>query len=148
MCGESRWDKFANSSISIDSTRRCIDNSASGSASVMKPAAAGRVDRRPASFAGFHDSSPVGSEPVPAGEELAACRDDVGAAFEQRDHVVDVEKARHVQHAVGRELGDRGPVGGRGNSGRRFAAQDARVEAVLLGVVDQHADQLEGWGGG
>ena len=37
MCGESRWDKFANSSISIDSTRRCIDRSASGSASVMKP---------------------------------------------------------------------------------------------------------------
>ena len=37
MCGESRFDKFAYSSISIASTRRCIERSASGSASVMNP---------------------------------------------------------------------------------------------------------------
>ena len=36
-CGESRRDMLANSSISIRSTRRCIDNNAYGSASVMKP---------------------------------------------------------------------------------------------------------------
>ncbi len=37
MCGESRRDRFAYSLISIDSTLRCIDNSANGRASVMNP---------------------------------------------------------------------------------------------------------------
>ena len=77
-------------------------------------AAPGRVDRRAAARARVDDAAArVGAEPVPAAEELAARRHDVRARLEQRDDVVEVEDARHVEHAVGAEGADRGAIGRR-----------------------------------
>jgi len=46
--------------------------------------------------------------------------------------------------AVGIEPVNRGRIVGCRNADRFLAAQNARVDAVLGGVVDQHADEIEG----
>ena len=81
-------------------------------------AAPGRVHRRPATRARVeHARTRVVVEPSTGVEELAARRDDVRPGLEQRDHIGEVERARHVQHAVGVERVDRGRD--RSSRGRR-----------------------------
>ena len=76
--------------------------------------------------------------------ELAPRGDDVGARGEQPAHLVGVEGARHVQHAVGAQADDVLDVVGRHDAGVVEAAQVARVAAGLGGGVDPQPGQLEG----
>jgi hypothetical protein len=105
---------------------------------------AGGVDRGAAAHARVGDSCTRGVvERSTPREQLTARADDVRARLEERDHVVDVELARHVQHAIRWQRVDRRSVGGSRHPDGTFAAQHTGVDAVLRRVVHEHADELE-----
>ena len=85
-------------------------------------------------------SSPSGR---PSSKNCAAGRDDVRSRLEERDHVVEVDRARHVEHAVRAERVDRRAIRGRLHADRLLAAQRSRVDAFLRRVVDEQADEIE-----
>ena len=108
-------------------------------------AAPGRVHRRPTRTRRRRGrvARAVAVEPSTGVEELAARRDDVLPGLEQCDHIRDIERARHVQHAV-RVQGDRGfAIGRREDAGRWFVAERPGVDTVLRRVVDEHAHEVE-----
>ena len=90
-CGESRRERLAYSSMVTESTRRCSDSSAYGSASLMKPGLlpVAKIDEPPRRQASTNPLAVVGRELAPAAEDLAAGGDDVGARLEQRHDVID-----------------------------------------------------------
>lgn len=58
-------------------------------------------------------------------------------------HVVERERARHVDDAVGAQRLNRGAIRRRRDAGRGLTAELARVEPDLLRVVHEHTDELE-----
>ena len=103
-CGESRRDRFGEL-VDLDRLDAALQRQQRERKRVGDEprAAPGRVDRRAARSRTRRATrvAIVVAEALPAGEELAARRDDVRARLEQRDDVVEVERAWHVQHAVG-----------------------------------------------
>ena len=102
--GEFRYDRSANSSITSRSSRRWIEVSTSGSASVMKPGLLPVLwidvpPRRQAASIRSRDAGSMLGRVV----ELAAGRDHVDAGLEQPAQHVDVAAVRHVEDAVGAE---------------------------------------------
>ncbi len=83
------------------------------------------------------------AQPASPTEELASRRHDVLARLQQRNHVVEVEGAGHVQDAVRVDLAHRITVVGGDDPDRRFAAQLTGIQPDFRGVEDQHADQIE-----
>ena len=83
--------------------------------------------------------------PVVSRRQVAPRGDDVGTGAEQLDDVVDLRGGRHVEDAVGTEGDDRCLVGGGRDPDGPEAAELACVDALLGGVVDEHAHQLERW---
>ena len=119
------------------------------------------TDALPARARLEHPGPVLVAQAHPAGEQVAARGDDVGARSEQRDDVVDelvlgeagpgLAPARgpgHVDAAVRLQLQDRVAVGRGQDAGRALAAELAGVDAVLGRVVHADADQVEATGGG
>ena len=145
-CGESRCDRFGEL-VDLDRVDAALQRQQRERQRVGDEAraAAGRVDRRAAACARVeHAGAPLVAEPVGRRANSSPrvvttfVPDSSSATTSSRS-----KRARHVQHAVGAERADRGPVVGRGDADRLLAAQHARVDAVLRGVVDEHADELE-----
>ena len=139
MCGESLRDMFANSSISTDSTRRCNDSSANGSASVMNPGLLPVADRRAAARAPSRASVPSSPSRCPR-RTASPRRDDVRSRFEEGNDIVEIEDAACTARNRPRDCGSEAI--GRGDDADGFlATQHTRVHAVLRRVVDHDADE-------
>src|SRR6266540_2020936 len=120
ISGEFREDMSANSSMVRQSSRRAIDVSTKGMASVMNPvlwqgcaaALAGGLD--PVAHVWVHADRSM---------ELVAGADNVGTRLEEPAQDIDVGPIGHVQHAVRRLGHDVLDVAGRGHADGAAATQ-------------------------